>query len=177
MSTSIFVSNSRLMKSFPISPLTIIFSQIADNFINYVSAFLVLLLPIAFYTNWPMMNIFYLFLPLISLFIFVCSFCFLTAQINVFFRDTRFILNFLFQVGFFITPIFYPKSLVPKEMLWIVDFNIFYYLIRPFQILNFEFTTNEYFSSVGNSYIISFFLLFLSISFWRKNRNALYFKF
>ena len=177
MSTSSLVVNSRMLKSFPVKPLALVFSQIADNFINYLSAFFVLLIPIGIYTNWPMYNLFYLGLPLLSLFVFVSSFCFLTAQINVFFRDARFILNFLFQVGFFVTPIFYPKVIVPENMKWIVHYNIFYYLIRPFQLLNFDFTLKQYFTELGYSYSVSFAFLLISIYFWRKNRNALYFKF
>ena len=158
MSTSSLVVSSRMLKSFPVRPLALIFAQIADNFINYLSAFVLLLIPIGLYTKWPMFNLIYLALPLLSLFIFVSSFCFLTAQVNVFFRDARFILNFLFQVGFFITP-------------------IFYYLIKPFQILNFEFTLQQYFKEVAHSWLVSLAVLLISTYFWRKNRNALYFKF
>ena len=47
MSTSSLVANGRFLKSFPVSPVVIIFSQIVDNFINYVASFIVILIPVA----------------------------------------------------------------------------------------------------------------------------------
>lgn len=177
MSTSILLVNSRMLKSFPIQPMALIFAQIADNFINYISAFFVLMIPIAIWTNWSLYNLVYLILPLLSLFVFVSSFCFLAAQLNVFFRDTRFILNFLFQVAYFVTPIFYPEALIPESMKWLIRINVFYYLIKPFQMLNFAFTADEYLKYVGYSWSLSLILLAASALFWRRNRNELYFKF
>lgn len=177
MSTTILMNNARLLKSFPIEPLTLLFSQILDNFINYASAFVVLLIPIALWTNWPLYKLVFLIPPLISLFIFVSSFCFLCAQLHVFFRDTKFVLNFILQVAFFITPIFYPEDLIPENVRWLVRINIFYYIIKPFQILNFEWTAQEYTISLIYSYLLSFVILALSLLFWRKKKNELYFYF
>ena len=177
MSTSILLTNSRLLKSFPLQPLTLIFSQILDNFINYASAFIVLLVPIAIWTNWSLYKIVFLILPLLSLFVFVSACCFLFAQIHVFFRDTKFILNFVLQVAFYITPIFYPEQLIPENMRWLLRINIFYYIIKPFQILTSEWTLTNYLNSVCYSWLISLAILGLSILFWKKKRNELYFYF
>lgn len=175
MSSSVLLANGRMLKSFPIQPIVLVFSQILDNFINYVSAFFVLMIPIALWSSWPMYKLVFLIPPLLSVFVFVSSLGFLTSQLNVFFRDTKFVLTFVFQIAFYVTPIFYPVDLIPLNLRWLVDINIFYYIIKPFQILNLDFLMSDYLSYLGYSWSVSLLFFILSIIFWRRNRNELYF--
>lgn len=175
MSVGILINNGRLLKSLKINPLVFVFAQVIDNFINYISAFLVLLIPIGFWLSWDLSLIFYLFLPLISLLIFVCSFSFLFSQIQVFFRDTRFILSFVFQFCFYTTPIFYPRELVPEPIKPFLKFNFFVYLIRPFQILSQEFSVSHYLVENTASFSISLTFLLITFVFWRVKKNEIYF--
>src|SRR5882724_5696071 len=45
------------------------------------------------------------------------------SALNVKYRDVRYALPFLIQVWFFLTPIIYPASLVPKEWRWLLALN------------------------------------------------------
>lgn len=47
----------------------------------------------------------------------------LTAALSVKYRDVKYILPFILQVFFFISPIFYPLSVVPEESLWLWKLN------------------------------------------------------
>jgi lipopolysaccharide transport system permease protein len=47
----------------------------------------------------------------------------LFAALNVRYRDVRYVLPFILQVWFFISPIIYPSSLVPPEWRWAVALN------------------------------------------------------
>ncbi len=45
------------------------------------------------------------------------------AALNVKYRDIRYALPFLVQLGMFVTPIIYPSALVPEKWRWILHWN------------------------------------------------------
>lgn len=56
---------------------------------------------------------------------------FITATLNVFYRDTRLIMDVLLLAWFFLTPIFYPLTTVPdRYVLWGVPVNVRAWLLR-----------------------------------------------
>jgi lipopolysaccharide transport system permease protein len=175
MSTGAYLYNGRLLKSFPIHPLSLVFSQIADNFLNYCVAFLILLIPLSYMTHYSMARWLLVIPPFISLFFFVVGFTNFVATLNVFFRDTKFILTFLLQVSYFITPIFYPKELIPVDLTWVLNFNPFYIILRPFQLLSQDFQVSEYLELLGSSFALSILVLVFSAFYWKRKRNELYF--
>jgi lipopolysaccharide transport system permease protein len=52
-------------------------------------------------------------LPLVTLVVFAAAFALGLSSLNIYYRDVRYVLPFLLQVGLFATPIAYPLSLVP----------------------------------------------------------------
>lgn len=175
MAVGTLVYNGRFLKSLKVNPLVFVFSQIIDNFINYLSAFILILLPICLFYNGDFNTIWWTALPLLSLVIFVASFAFLCAQIQVFFRDLRFILSFIFQLSFYMTPIFYPPSLIPDVFLELQKFNIFAYLLAPFQMLAHEFTIEDYLFKNLSTFLISICFLGMALSLWKWKKNEIYF--
>lgn len=177
MSTPALINQAKMLKSFPVSPYALVCAQIADNFINYLAAFLLMLLPIGYYFNWPFINLIFMLLPLVSLFLFVASGSFLLSLINVMFRDTKFIVSFVVQISYFLTPIFYPVELIPDKFKWVADVNIFYSIIRPLQMLHQDFQMNAYWVALLKSFATSLFMAFLTWTYWRRKRNEIYFHF
>ena len=46
------------------------------------------------------------------------------AFVNVYFQDTQHLLDVIAQIMFFLTPIFYPRSVLDqKGLAWVVDLN------------------------------------------------------
>ncbi len=45
------------------------------------------------------------------------------ASLNVYYRDIQYIWAVIMQAGFFVTPIFYPISIIPEKYVWIVKLN------------------------------------------------------
>lgn len=73
----------------------------------------------------------YLLIP----FMLVClaTFClglgmFLAAAM-VFFRDIQFLWGVLTMIWMYLTPIFYPESILPEQVAWVLKFNPLYYFI------------------------------------------------
>jgi lipopolysaccharide transport system permease protein len=58
-----------------------------------------------------------LMLPLIIVlqFLFTLSLAYLVAAIHVTFRDTQYLLGIFLLLGFYLSPIFYEKSLIPER--------------------------------------------------------------
>lgn len=74
-------------------------------------------------------NLLSLFLTLVASIFVVGTFALVLAILNVFIRDTAFLVGFGLRILFFITPIIYPRSRVPERYQWMVTINPFAHLI------------------------------------------------
>jgi len=141
--TGSIISNSNLVNKiyFPreILPLSIVFSNLINYFLELIALFVVL----AF-----MGYKFYLFLYILPVLIFIQIFLvmgmtLLVSALNVFFRDLQHLITIVMMVWFFGTPIIYPLSMVPVQYQPYMKFinpmtiysayyrNIFYYTKYP----------------------------------------------
>lgn len=55
------------------------------------------------------------------------------AALTVAYRDFRYVVPFMMQVWFFITPVIYPLSLLPERWRWVLALNPMYGLIEGFR--------------------------------------------
>ena len=124
-STISIVDNANLVKktSFPreIIPLSIVIS----NLINFLLSLTVLFIFMgAFKVNF---SYFILFLPIVILLqsIFIFGLALISVTLHTFYRDVKYIVEFLLLAGFYLTPVFYPLSLVPEK------FQKSYLIINP----------------------------------------------
>ena len=73
-----------------------------------------------------------LLLPLVL--VFLCTFCMgmslILSTLNVFFRDTQFLWSVLLTMWTFLTPVFYPVSIVPESFLLVFQFNPMYHILN-----------------------------------------------
>jgi len=175
MSTSIFVNSSQLMKSFSASPLVYLSAQVFDNIINFVAGFALALLLVWILTTGLTWKVVLLPLPIIVLSFGVFALAWLLATLQVFFRDTRFLITFALQLGFFLTPIFYPKAFVPEGLRWLVDINPLYHLIAPFQALIHGGNGAQFAYSLAAAAGTSALLWLLASLVWWRRRNMVFF--
>ena len=174
MSAGSVVNQGNLLKSLPIHPLALIFSQLIDNFINYSVAFFILIVPIGIYSHFNLFRLVYVLLPLLSALIFIVGLAQIISTLNVFYRDTKFVLSFVIQISYYLTPIFYPKQLIPEPLQWYLVINPFYIVLAPFQSIIDEERLLSYWSLTAKSFLLSIVLLVVSLIYWRKKRNAVY---
>lgn len=73
----------------------------------------------------------YLLVPfvLICLTVFSLGIGLLLAAAMVFFRDIQFLWGVLSMIWMYLTPIFYPSSILPESVLWVLKVNPLYYFI------------------------------------------------
>ena len=60
---------------------------------------------------------------LIPLLLFTSGIAFFVASLGVYLRDVQHIIGVVTQILFFMTPIFYPISVVPQRLRWILEYN------------------------------------------------------
>jgi ABC-type polysaccharide/polyol phosphate export permease len=175
MTTPLFVSQSHLLRSFKINPMVIFGSQVLDNFINFVASFLLIVLPFYLTTGRDFSTLLLLPLALIPLLIGTLSIGVALSTINVFFRDTNFVMGFIFNLLFYITPVFYPKEYIPTNWQWIVDFNPAIYLLNPFRSIIY-FSDGTFWMACLKGFGVSLVLFLAAVMIWKRKRNAFYYK-
>ena len=79
-------------------------------------------------------------LPLVVCFqlLFILGLSWLMATIHVFFRDTIHIMGLVITFWMFLTPIFYPESLVPKEFSFLLRINPMASLLKIYRTICLE---------------------------------------
>lgn len=175
MSTTSLTNNARLLKSFPLNPLVSLGAQILDNLVNFMAAFFILLVPVALGSQIDLLSLPLLIVPFFSLFLGVFALSLILGTLNVFYRDTKFVVNFSTSVLFFLTPIFYPIDFLPESLRIFVYLNPIYYLINPFR----QFLLNPWLPDTWNyiaqGYLVSVSFFCLALIFWSRKKNAVYF--
>jgi len=107
---------------------------------------------------------------LICLLLFVLGVSLILATLLVFFRDTQFLYSVLLTLWAYMTPIFYPESILPDYMQVTLEFNPMYHFIRFFR-------TIVLYNEVPNPFywlhciVISLVVLFVGIHVFNRNQN------
>jgi lipopolysaccharide transport system permease protein len=117
LSSNSLVGSANLIKKVYFPRLVIPLSTIVGGFVDFVLAFVVLLIMMLFYGIVPTINI--IWLPFLLLLAFITSLgvgLWMSAM-NVQFRDVRYIVPFLTQFWLFATPIAYPSTLIENDIL------------------------------------------------------------
>ena len=70
--------------------------------------------------SWTMLLFPFTLLPLLLI---SCGVSLFIASLGVYLRDIQQLISILTQMLFFMTPIFYPISIVPEKLRWILEFN------------------------------------------------------
>jgi lipopolysaccharide transport system permease protein len=176
MGTPVFVTNSHLLRSFKINPMIILCSQILDNFLNFLASVFLILTPIYFFSDQPLVNLLGIPLAIIPLLITTASITGILSTLNVFYRDINFVIGFIMNLLFFLTPVFYPREYVPDHFRWIIDVNPFVYIIEPFRWLFLSPSWDEFMMWLLKGLAVSLGFLLLSILIWKRKRNEFYFR-
>jgi lipopolysaccharide transport system permease protein len=174
MTCNAFITNREILLSFQVNPLAILASKVLDNFINFISPFLILLFILFWQNEFNIIGL--TLLPFLMLLLLIGTFLIslFFATLQVYFRDAQFILSFALSILFFLTPIFYPAEMVPENLQWLVTINPIYALIRPFQIALYEGNLSLMGEAIIRSILFNLSIFITCIWFWRNKRNELY---
>lgn len=175
MSASVLTSNSGILKAFRLSPFVLVNSSYFDNLFNFLIATVIITGPILMFSDiGPQWGVVLAPLALIPLIIGSFALSSLVAALNVFYRDTSFVLNFIFSIFFFVTPIFYPIEFVPLEFRWMIEINPFYHLINPYRFTLYQPLSMELVPIILKAFAWALGLSAVSALYWRKKKNELF---
>ena len=117
---------------FPLSKVT---SDLVDFLFSLGAMVLVMVI-----TGTPF-SIYFILLPYVAIqiYLFTLGMGMFLAQASVFFRDVRYIYNVFLTAWMYATPIFYPVTMLPDKIRWIVThLNPLYYYIEQFRVIVLE---------------------------------------
>lgn len=134
-----FIEQAKICTKTPINKSIFLLSSIIFGTIDFLIKFIILigmLIFLRYYFDWPtLLSInwtLFLIIPAIILeFLLITGTCFILSIIYVYLRDTVHVWYVVLQLGFFLTPIFYPDSLIPYKPMLIL--NPLYHLITVFR--------------------------------------------
>ncbi|MBC99190.1 MAG: hypothetical protein CME63_15720 [Halobacteriovoraceae bacterium] len=175
MSIPYLFNAHNLLRGFRINPLLLILSQVLDNFINFLIAFFLILLPVIFLTEDNTSAFYLLPIPILILFLAIAALSSLASLMNVFYRDTKFVLSFGLNIMYFITPIFYPVEYVPKQYQWIINLNPLYYLIEAFRSAVYGFNSQIFWMACLKAFLVTLVIIIISCLYWNRRKNDLYY--
>lgn len=126
--------NAALLKKTYVPKYVFTFSKVTSSFVNTLFALGALIIVFIVCRVTP--NVYYFLIPLILLqeYIFCLGLGMLLAQGSVFFRDIQYIYNAFITAWMYLTPMFYPISLLPDKLRQLVmTLNPMYFYIAEFR--------------------------------------------
>ena len=122
-STSLIANNSGLVKKviFPLEILPL--CNVLTSLVFGMAWFALLLTGTAIFLHQVLWTTLLLPLLLFPLLLLSSGVCFFIASLGVYLRDIQQVVGIITQVLFFMTPIFYPASIVPESVRWILELN------------------------------------------------------
>jgi ABC-2 type transport system permease protein len=105
-------------------------SKVLSSCINFAFSLIALFAIIIF--SGLKFNIYYFMLPfsVICILMFSMGLGFILASMMVYFRDTQFLYGIVLTLWTYLTPLFYPESILPDKFMIIMECNPMYHFIR-----------------------------------------------
>jgi ABC-type polysaccharide/polyol phosphate export permease len=112
-------------------PLTRVLSSLVNLFFSFL-AFLLVFIATGAHFQWTMLLI---PIPIIYVFIFSLGVAMLMSSLAVFFRDLTYLYGVFMLLLMYMTPLFYPVSILPEWMIPVIGFNPLYHFVDYFRAL------------------------------------------
>ncbi|MEP7236275.1 MAG: ABC transporter permease [Ferruginibacter sp.] len=163
------ITNSNLISKVYFPRLIVPASTVISSFVDFLVSFVIMFFLMIYYHYVPPIQI--LFLPLMLVFVFITAFSlglYLTA-LNVKYRDFRYIIPFMVQFGLYVSPVGFSSSIVPEKWRMLYNLNPMVGVIDGFRwcITGKEFT-KDIAVSMGISFAISALILIYAVYYFRK---------
>lgn len=121
--SNVLVANANMLKKIYFPRLTLPVATVLAGLVDFVLAFVILIVMMLFYGITPTSNVIYLPLFLLMALFTSIGVSMWFSAMNVQFRDVRYMIPFITQAWLFLTPIAYPSSLLNEPWRMIYGLN------------------------------------------------------
>jgi ABC-2 type transport system permease protein len=166
------VSNGGTIRKIAVPKVVFPLSVVCSNFLNLIFSFAALAIVFPFVGGHPTLSLLWLVVLLPTLFLFTLGLSFLLSTASVFLRDLRSIWDPLLMIWFFLTPVFYPRSVVPERYHTLIRFNPMLSIVEACRLpiyLGMTPPVGLFLKSIGSALA----LLFIGIAIFRKYEDRL----
>jgi ABC-type polysaccharide/polyol phosphate export permease len=172
--TSCLVLSREVLLAFKIPPYVIVSSQVLDQFLSFLAAFIImglfLILPHIY--TYSFFRLCTIPINLLMILYFVLVLTTLLSFWHIFFRDVHFIIQFVMSLAFYVTPIFYTFEMFPAKYKWLLLINFFIPFIKIFQTSIYLWNLENWSINICQTLLINIFLTcLLLLSFKLKMRD------
>ncbi len=136
---NVFISNANLMKKLAFPKLALPLIEIGSSLLNFILLLIAMFVVFLALGHLPYAHILYLIPVVFILLVFAVGFGLLLGILNVFIRDISQIFSIVLQFWFWLTPIVYTITIVPKKYHLLIYMNPLTSIIESFnQILLYD---------------------------------------
>jgi lipopolysaccharide transport system permease protein len=162
------VNNSQMIAKVYFPRIIMPISSILGGLADFLIALLLLIPLMAFYDHWPnwhfiLLPIFFLLGILITLGTGIAL-----AALNVRYRDVRFIIPFMVQIGLYLSPVGFSAAEVPDAWRWVYDLNPMVGVIEGFRWCLLETSQAPSVSALVSSGSMGCALLLFAVHYFRR---------
>ena len=174
MGISAITRSRQLLITFQVDSSVLVAASILDNWINFLFAFGLILIPMCVVGGAFSWGLLLLPVALFTLLLGTAGMVSILALLNVFFRDVAFVVRFGMGVLYFLTPSFYPRFILPDSVQWLVELNPIYHLILPVRECIYQFSWDAFVVAEIKAVIVSVAVLGMATLYWKEKRTELY---
>lgn len=171
MAITSITGNAVLLKKAYVPKSIFVLSKVTSSLINFLFSLVALLL-VMIVTQHPINeNIFYFPIVLIELYLFSLGIGFFLAAFSVFFRDIQYLWGVFISIWMYLTPIFYPASIIEQQYQWMYqNLNPMYGYLQQFRdiVMNGKMPDNFF---LLQGIVISLISLLVGIYFFKRNQD------
>jgi len=105
-------------------------SKVLSSLINFFLAFFALIIIVIIQRITPNIYYFAMIYPIICMLLFSVGVSLILSSMMVYFRDTQFLYGIFLTLWTYLTPLFYPESIIPDNFMIIIKMNPMYHYIK-----------------------------------------------
>ena len=167
-SSNSLITNTPLISKVYFPRMIIPISSIITSFVDFIISFVILLVLMAYYRFPPTWNL--LFLPgfLLIAFLTALGIGLYITSLNVKFRDFRYVIPFIVQLGLYVSPVGFSSSVIPEQYRLWYSLNPMVGVIDGFRWTILGGQSQLFWPGFFLSFGIMLFFLFIGVSTFRK---------
>ncbi len=170
LSSFSLISNASLLKKVYFPRAILVISVVLSQFINLLYALIPLVFIMIIFKTPVNLSIIFIIFPLLFLLLFTIGISLILSILSAYFTDIGYIYQIILLAWMYLTPIFYPASIVPDKYKIFLVINPIYHILTNIREIIY-YGTLPVMNSLLISFIFSFSFFIFGLWFFKINEN------